>query len=117
MGSIINAECGCGFKRQMYLGGGMRNFETHCAFPLYCGQCKILFAANLFQKQLSCPDCGGRDVVPYDDERVCQTRGRVVFQWAAEHAIGRALALTDGGYLCPQCGRFTLSFSMAGCWD
>ena len=118
MGTIIRAECRCGFQKEMCLGGGMLNFTKHCAFPMYCGQCKILFEANLFRKRIPCPSCRGtRDVVPYDDERVCRSKGEEVFQWATEDKIGRDLALTGGKYLCPQCGQFTLSFLMAGCWD
>ncbi len=119
MGSIVIAKCGCGFERQMYLGGGMRNFETYCAFPVYCGKCRTFFEANLYQKEIACPACGeAKDVFAYDDGLIGKQRGaRVVFRWATEHAIGRDLVLTDGAYLCPQCGQFALSFAMAGYWD
>ncbi len=118
MGTIIRAECRCGFAKEMFLGGGMQNFTKYCAFPMYCGRCKILFEANLFQKRILCPYCREtKDVMPYDDERLCRRKGKEVFRWATEHEVGRNLALTDGEYLCPWCGQLTLSFTMAGCWD
>ncbi len=118
MGTIIKADCRCGFEKEMFLGGGMMNFTKYCAYPMYCGQCRILFESNLFQKQISCPNCNrANDVVPYDHERVCRRKGKEVFRWATEHEIGRNLTLTDGEYLCPKCGRFTLSFTMSGYWD
>jgi DNA-directed RNA polymerase subunit RPC12/RpoP len=102
----------------MCLGGGMLNFRTHCAFPAFCEKCGVMFEANLLRKRISCPRCRGtKHVVPYDDGRLCRRKGGEVFQWAMGDQIGRDLILTDGDYLCPQCGRFTMSFAMAGCWD
>lgn len=118
MGAIVRAVCRCGFEREMSLGGGMANFTTHCSFPLYCGRCKALFEGNMLRKRIVCPNCKkARDVVPYDDDRICRRKGEPVFGYATEQKLGRRLVLTDGEYLCPQCGRFTLSFTDIGDWD
>ena len=117
MGSIVKAHCGCGYEKEMFLGGGMLNFTTHCNFPLYCAQCKILFEGNLFKKKITCPKCGTNDVVPYDSDKLCSRKGERVFDWNATAEIGRVLELTEGDYICPKCGRFAMSFADVGRWD
>jgi len=59
--------------------------------------------------------CKKRNVIPYDDDSVCSRNGDSVFAWDVEDRIGRMLA--NGNYLCPECGKFKLSFSAIGCWD
>lgn len=118
MGSIISAHCDCGYEKgEMFLGGGMRNFTTQCNFPHYCEECKIVFEANLFEKERFCPECGKGKVIAYDDERACKSEGDVVFSWYIWFEIDRELKLTDGKYICPACGKFSLTFFDIGCWD
>ena len=118
MGSIIGAHCDCGYEKgKMFLGGGMMNFTTQCNFPHYCEECNILFEANLFEKERLCPECGKEKVIAYDDERACKSEGTVVFSWDVEDEIGRKLKLTDGEYICPGCGKFSLTFFDIGRWD
>jgi len=117
MGSIVVANCGCGYEKEMHLGGGMMNFETYCGFPVYCPACEQLFVANLFEEPIRCPECSSNRVLPYDAEELCVTKGSVVFDWFVEVRNDRALELTNGEYLCPDCGQFTLSFHMRGFWD
>ena len=95
----------------------MMNFTTYCNFPAYCSKCKILFEANLFEKGLRCPECGNQDALTYDDKSLCQRKGNPVFGWDVLDEIGREIELTDGNYLCPDCGRYAMSFRDAGCWD
>lgn len=118
MGSIIGASCDCGYeKSEMFLGGGMANFNTYCNFPHYCEDCRTLFEADLFDKSRSCPRCKKRNVIAYDDERACKIEGKNVFSWNVQEEIGRNLNLTDGSYICPACGKFNLTFFDIGCWD
>ncbi len=112
MGSIISAKCNCGFEKEMFLGGGMQNFTTYCNFPVYCEECRILFESNLFDKEIFCPKCKGTKTIPYDKK--CLQRGTPIFEWN----IGdKTLTLTDGNYLCPKCGSFTMGFVDIGCFD
>ncbi|MFC2172120.1 hypothetical protein ACFLU6_05750 [Acidobacteriota bacterium] len=117
MGGIVKAQCQCGYEREMLLGGGMSNFTTHCNFPAYCRDCEDLVEVNLLQKKTSCPKCKGRDITPYDDDSMCQEKGEPVFSWNVQEELGGELILTDGRYLCPNCGEFSLCFQEAGCWD
>jgi len=68
VGSLISAECECGFERSMALGGGMRNHLTYCAFPCYCRDCNSLYEANLLSDDTSCTECGSQNILPYDDK-------------------------------------------------
>jgi Zn finger protein HypA/HybF involved in hydrogenase expression len=112
MGSIIKAYCDCGYENTMPLGGGMKNFTTYCNFPFFCEECRILFEENLFEEQMLCPKCKGTKTIPYDKK--CLQKGTSVFEWN----IGdRELTLTDGKYVCPECGNSTLTFEDEGCWD
>jgi hypothetical protein len=118
MGSIISAHCDCGYEiAEMFLGGGMMDFTTRCYFPHYCGERKTLFEANVFEKEIQCPECGKEGAISYDDERICESEGKIVFSWNVEDEIGRELELTDGKYICPGCGKFSLRFLNIGDWD
>jgi hypothetical protein len=115
MGGIVYAHCDCGYCTDwMYLGGGMKNHGTHCNFPHYCEECKILFEANLFERPILCPECGRRKVVSYNNKTLCEHKGRAIFEW---HINGKTLELTNGKYICPDCGNFNLTFSGVGHCD
>ena len=118
MGSIVSAHCECGYESgEMPLGGGMINFTTQCNVPHYCGECKILFIANLFEKKVLCPECRQEKVIVYDDERACKREGNEIFSWNIENEIARKGKITDGEYICPNCEKFNLIFLIAGNWD
>ena len=74
----------------------------------------ILFETNLFKKVLRCPKCGDKNALPYDNEELCQKKGQPVFEWSRPDQTERLLRLTDGNYLCPGCGRYTMSFQDVG---
>ncbi len=117
MGSIIEASCLCGYKREMFLGGGMLDFTTSCNFPIFCGKCSSLFEANLLDNNQKCPKCHSPNIIPYDDNSLSKNKGKVVFTWDMQEKLGRELILTDSKYLCPNCGQFLLSFLDIGVWD
>ena len=116
MGSIIQASCKCGFQKEMYLGGGMENFTTHCSFPYYCQDCGKLFEGNMLDKNVKCEECESENVLPYNNERVCKSKGGEVFSWYVDE-LGDDIILPYGDYLCPACGNYSMTFSPYGCWD
>ena len=118
MGSIVLANCPCGFSQEMFLGGGEMNYRDLAAFPALCPACQAMRVANLMEKEPRCPDCGSRDIVPYDDPSLAGERGsKQVFRWNVKKEIGRILALRNGTYRCARCGEPSLRFSDVGVWD
>lgn len=117
MGSVIRARCNCVYEKKMYLASGMVDFDTCFWFPLFCLDCKILFEGDLYMKKIICPNCKSQHAVPYDSDQLCHKRGQVVFECNTDERIGRKLRLTEGDYLCPECGRFTMTFEDVGDWD
>jgi hypothetical protein len=119
MGSEVTAQCECGVRANLLIGGGMANFKTVCAFPCLCESCHNIVQANLLAKPLLCPHCRATNLTPYDDPQVIGELGqRVVAQWNMRDQLGRKLCLTDGKYKCPKCGLMTLRFASSGiCFD
>ena len=119
MGSQVTAQCECGVKATLGIGGGMANFMHTCLFPCLCENCQSLVQVNLLAKEPRCPQCGATNVTAYDDPRLVGSPGqRVVAQWNMREQLGRELLLTDGNYRCPKCRGMTLRFADSGlCWD
>lgn len=58
MGYLVQPECKCGYQhKQIFMGGGMRNFETSCEVPFYCEDCSKIKTRNLFKKRTKCQKC------------------------------------------------------------
>jgi len=94
------------------------SFETECWFPVYCRACRALGEANLLERPVACPSCGGTEVAAYDDPELVGKKGRrEVFSWHTEEQLGRTLRLTNGRYLCPACQKPELRFESTGHWD
>lgn len=74
MGQIFTASCDCGYtKDDIYVGGGMLNFQTYDPFPHYCPKCKIIFEGNLRgEEPICCDECGSGDVFSYFDKKICK---------------------------------------------
>jgi hypothetical protein len=120
MGSSVQADCSCGYHSGiLMIGGGMANYTTLCAFPAWCPVCRELLLLNLLAGPLVCPHCASPQVLSYDDARLIgETGATQVVSWNVTDRLDRTLILTDGSYLCPNCGQFTLHFSSAGIqWD
>jgi hypothetical protein len=114
-GSIIEANCSCGYTETMNLGGGKANYKTFCGFPYYCKDCKILFRFNYLTEEKNCPNCKSSNVIAYNDDSMREhISNKVVFGWNINDI---KLELTDDNYLCPKCQKFTLKFSEIGNWD
>jgi hypothetical protein len=119
MGSTVLAKCECGSEQQLLIGGGKASFGKVCLFPCLCPECKRIVGVNLLDKPASCPDCHGKEVVPYDDEELCEQRGEeTVASWSLREQPERDVVLTDGNYYCPTCDSFRLRFENDGLmWD
>ncbi len=117
MGTAVVGRCKCGYEtKEMFLGGGRMNFQSHCGFPYYCQDCQILFEANIYEDVI-CSECKNSNVISYDDARACQFMERSVFDWNTDHKLGRNLKLSASNNLCPKCGNFDLSFAMTMMYD
>ncbi len=115
MGSIIYAECECGYKKdRMLIGGGMANFNRRCNFPYYCDNCNTIIVHNAFIEPAYCT-CGNL-LVRYDNEDLStkNPETKICFNWSANN---QKLILTHNKYLCPECKKYGLEWSLNGCWD
>jgi DNA-directed RNA polymerase subunit RPC12/RpoP len=121
VGSIIAAQCLCGFSTKMALGGGIRSHEYLCVFPALCSGCGAFWPVNLLDRGARCPTCSRNasdSMIPYDDPSLAGTPGQeTVFSWSLGKELGRTPKLTDGTYVCPHCRKPTLAFSESGFWD
>lgn len=121
MGSIIKAVCKCGFESgDIFAGGGFQNFQTTCMAPAICLNCRKLLIKNYTKEHEKCPDCG-REVTFYNDPQVqTQTneskKTRDIFSWHTNDER-EDFQLPDTQYLCPKCGKMTLTFILIGNWD
>jgi ribosomal protein L37AE/L43A len=121
-GSILKASCPCGFHSgNIYAGGGMGNFQTVCNAPAYCPACKALRVVNYLDAACTCAECGGK-VVFYNDlslqEKPPAAQGglkKTIFSWNTDKK--GVFVLPDTHYLCPACGKLTLTFEHIGLWD
>jgi predicted RNA-binding Zn-ribbon protein involved in translation (DUF1610 family) len=119
MGSAMTAQCKCGYKRSVMIGGGVSNFMTTCLFPVLCTACNQLVQSNLLAERPVCPECGSDAIVPYDDRSLIKTAGSN--QGASRKNPGepnRQAILKNGHYYCPGCKKYTLTFRDSGLlWD
>lgn len=117
MGLILQARCKCGFTSEnLFLGGGMMSFGTHCAMPALCPTCHRLEVCNVLSERVRCSKCQG-PVTFYTDKSLqssMKTRRRPVFQWNLDD---RKLVLPDVGFRCPACKKLTMRFLDSGRWD
>lgn len=68
MGSIVSANCKtCSLSDELFLGGGMLNFDRYYNFPFTCHDCCSLICINLFEPIYICPKYGSNNVTRYDN--------------------------------------------------
>jgi len=121
-GTILKAQCPCGYHLEFMAGGGMSNFKTLCAAPAYCAACKKLEILNYLDddpKCAACAACAGKPVF-YNDPSLQEkpapgAKPGTVFSWNTDKK--GTFTLPDVNYLCPQCGKMTLRFVQNGFWD
>ena len=112
MGTIISAQCDCGYTYEnMYLGGGMRSID-YLSYPNYCKSCKSLFTANMKNKEIHCSNCKSTDILRYDDSSICGDLEYPSFEWGTDEYL-----LSRENSLCPSCQKFSLKFNSVGSWD
>ena len=118
MGSLVEANCKCGYRDGFMIGGGMLNFMEECYFPSFCRKCNKIVDVNMLDNPVKCPDCRDNSVTPYDQKPIVGKQGKnKVANWNVIGEIGRSLVLTDGSYFCPACEKYTLSFQIAEEFD
>lgn len=117
-GDIVSASCPCGYSRQrMNLFGGLTNFRTTCRFPALCRSTRAIALGNLLDPAAGAGDCPAPDMTFYTDPSLAPEHpGRPVAVWNLPDGRG-TVALFEGGYVCPACGRRTLTFRHEGFWD
>jgi len=117
MGSSVKATCRCGFRtKDLFVGGGMLNYTTFCAWPAYCKSCGALTSTNLLEVPHTCHRCGS-EVLPYNSPELRATQGgKVVVWWKLKE--GEDVVLTDDNHFCPACGLYQMKFEAGGIrWD
>jgi hypothetical protein len=119
LGSSVTAVCNCGVTEDILVGGGAATFTTTCYFPCLCRKCRKVVQVNLFTSKKRCPACKTPGAIPYDAPELAGLPGSgSVVEWNTEDTLGRSLALSDGTYECPACGKMSLHFSDGGMlWD
>jgi len=121
MGGIVQARCDCGFESEnLFLGGGMLNFETYCGVPVLCKTCGSLQVVNLLDPCCCCGTCHGpvefyHKVVPRTAPELRETLTNRLFSWRL--GGGDTLVLPDSGHLCPRCHEQHMRFVDTGRWD
>jgi DNA-directed RNA polymerase subunit RPC12/RpoP len=112
MGSIVNVSCACGVYKNLPVGGGMSSFGSLSYFPYACEDCKLVVAANSLDEEPTCPKCSGKNLVRYDSPSLLFEKGdKVTVQWGD-------LELTNGTYICAECGKPRLEFRQSSrLWD
>lgn len=109
MGSQVAAICECGVNKTILIGGGKLTFTYLEYFPFLCEDCADVVEGNLKgglfkNKELTCPKCKGKNVIPYNDPRIIGRKGE------CEVANSFDNMLTDGDYKCPKCKKMSLKF-------
>jgi predicted RNA-binding Zn-ribbon protein involved in translation (DUF1610 family) len=121
MGSILIAECKCGFEKNFSAGGGMLDFKTNCNAPAYCADCKKFIVENYLKTPAICPSCG-KKLIFYNDPSLkaendkSKSSRNIIFSWFADNEKGE-FVLYGTKYLCPNCGKKTMRFSEGGFFD
>ena len=57
LGSILKAECECGYSAKVTFGEGMINFDKKFFLPTLCRNCKEIVNINFRNKRNRCPKC------------------------------------------------------------
>lgn len=114
MGSLLTAQCRCGYSILCAAGADAQGDGDawSCFFPALCRQCCAVVTVDMNAPSPRCPECRNTDVVPYTNRwlRGKQTAESEVLMALADR-IGRRLVLNFGVYYCPNCGKMDLRFA------
>jgi phage FluMu protein Com len=122
MGGMVIAKCSCGYSsEELYLGGGMINFDSNCSIPFYCDNCDVVYAANILSEyglknEHKCPKCN-RVAYYYGEikDNHIDFSEKSVFDWLVND--NSTYFLSDSIYHCPKCKKENMKFLSLGCWD
>jgi len=122
MGSMLKGSCECGFESEIIsAGGGMSNFQEYCGAPAICLNCKEFLVLNYMNNCSKCPSCG-YEITFYNDPstqiplKESYNDLEDIFKWHVSKEKGDFWLLKTS-YLCPKCGKMTLTFELVGLWD
>lgn len=110
MGSKHTASCECGFSTEVSVGGSRSSFTTHSYFPFLCKQCGIV-SVNVAKENIVCPTCQSEDVEQYGVEGASDLKLKQSNPYPRLQNYDREAF--QNGHKCPQCKKFTLTFSTA----
>lgn len=106
MGTIIKAECHCGFKtNELYLGAGMQNFMDISNIPALKKNASNIKMLNYKEKK-KYPD----HLFYNDPELTGLSNSSVSIEWDG-------IAIFEQYNFCPQCKKYSLSFIPIGLFD
>jgi DNA-directed RNA polymerase subunit RPC12/RpoP len=124
MVTLLKATFECGFESDhIHLGFGMFGHGSYCNAPAVCLNCNMFLEKDYYKKYSKCPKCR-KKVVFYNDESVQKEKSKKTdnekndddFSWGMPDEE-KYFKLPDTNYYCPACGKMTMKFSFAGCWD
>lgn len=129
MGSMLRAQCSCGFQSGIiYAGGGMMNFNEVLNAPALCKKCRSFLVENYLKHDSRCPHCGEK-ILFYNDPglfkgNLTKDRTNYLFHWRLPDNFdsihpenNNFFCLPKTNYTCPQCGKMKMKFIDVGCWD
>ncbi len=114
-GIILNSNCSCGFKQELWVDRGKKVKGPTCYAPALCPSCKKIYALNYVEKKVKCPDCGGE--ITFYNEKSLRTPFKDVelIKWGMD--LKKDFELPKALFKCPQCGQMALKFQRGGFWD
>jgi hypothetical protein len=114
MGTMIQAQCKCGYSSDIiFQGGGFETFMEKDMEPAYCEKCQRLIVLNYKESNPRCSQCLG-EVKFYSDSSLQKKPGKKIKE---NHISSRDFLLPKINYLCPQCGKIKMKFYYVGDWD
>ncbi len=130
MGVIIKPFCYCGYTtKEIYLGGGMGNFERNCTIPFYCIDCKQIFSRNIFKKykgeysintKIHCRVCSYElvmygNISSFENDDIQSKEIDDCIEWNPN--LHTSYYLNKNHHYCPNCGNEEMEFEELGIWD
>ena len=107
MSSIHKAECACGYRTSVLVGGTRADFLRESTFPYYCKSCGIV-DVNIRDQELHCPDCSSLEISQYGLEPIST---RLDDSYAVLQNFN--YEAYRYGNLCPKCKKKNLEFKNA----
>lgn len=108
---MLKAKCNkCGFEKEFYYGGGMRDFMTVCNVPAIDNKTGKFVIKNFFKKDKL------KDIVFYNEHTMYHGRINKNNNINNSHEWGEIL-LKKSNNLCPTCRLYSMDFEFCGCFD